>query len=92
MGENDAVIVCSSNSPSSVCGGPPLCKCPHSQEELGEWWIRWKHRDQRKLQEGSLRLAKVPLQGDGRNGVPLSASKVSGRGRREGVGGRMGGE
>ena len=57
-----------------MCGGSPVCKHPHSQEELGEWLVRWQHRDQRR-KEG-LRLARMTLQSDGRNGVPIVASKV----------------
>lgn len=71
-GNTPLLQVCTSSS----CGGPPICKCPHSQEELGEWLARWKHRDQRRHTEGSLRLFKVSSQGDGKNAVPIAASKV----------------
>ena len=71
-----------------MCGGSPVCKHPHSQEELGEWLVRWQHRDQRR-KEG-LRLARMTLQSDGRNGVPIVAS-TGWMGGQGGWGDRVGG-
>ena len=63
---------------SPNCVGAPQCSRPHSQEQLGEWQARIKHRQQRRRTRAHLESLPSPALDSPTSCVPMTSIPVSG--------------